>query len=334
METRAKILNDAWTEVEDAPMYYNGYEAAGFINATVCLNGDEAVERMAKGLYPPCPEQPDEGAAVYTMPDNDAGWASGWCTMHFSKVQRDEDYINPTNEYLMAVTILDHNKKIIIHVPLQPIDDAFVIPDEMSGLGANFTVRAGNDDDAEDEFWYKDLYWKSKDSSQQCSDGKWDSGFREGNCGFTCSPDPATGSPSTAPPSDARTVWLGNPDASLTEQSNPSFDVPGVSSYESGTCYVHIWEWQQNVLGQDNYYNPGTYSQSVAVYDNKDNLIAFAPDTHGSVMAQGPLPYIVICNQMDGGDGADVDCVYAGQNWTMGGKFKNDHRKLKHDFDC
>ncbi|KAJ5579471.1 uncharacterized protein N7459_005456 [Penicillium hispanicum] len=154
---RSRVLSNDWTKVIDTDGLDDGATAAGFASGiTVCLDGDEALSRMENGIHAPCPTNPNSGSSVYTTPDNNAGFASGWCTTHFTKIQKDEDdgYKNPLqDDYLMAVSILDNNGKLIARAPLQPMNTPYRITDDVTHMGGgNFTVKAGSTDSSEDEF--------------------------------------------------------------------------------------------------------------------------------------------------------------------------------------
>ncbi|KAJ5587834.1 uncharacterized protein N7459_003599 [Penicillium hispanicum] len=345
MKARNRRLNDDWTKViEDDTTLELGYKAAGFVqNVTVCLNADEAITRMANGDHPPCPTSPDTGSSVYQAPDNDAGFASGWCTIHFTKVQRNlhgstkdrmNDYKNPLTDYLMSLTILDNNGDLMAHAPLQPMDVPFRVTNDSTRLNGDFTVRAADSDSGHDEFWIKDNYWKSNSDAQKCSYGKWDSSYAEGSCGFTCDASPQTTAPSVDVPSNARDAWMGNADAALTDRSTPPYTISGVKSFSSGTCSIRIFQWQQNEANEDNWHNPGTYSMQYAVWDDDNKLVAFAQQTHGAVGAQIPGGYITYCNQMKSDDSADVKCVYADKWCQVGGDFNHGYRQLDCKIAC
>ena len=112
-------------------------------------------------------------------------YTPGWCGVHVTQFQKNEADSNPTGNYLLSVTIFDAAQKQIGQVEKV---------DAPSGQGVNvdsvlpyvLIVTAQNVDDDAVLFAYADQSWGSNDQPHHCNFGAYDSGKREGDCGFTC----------------------------------------------------------------------------------------------------------------------------------------------------
>lgn len=115
-------------------------------------------------------------------------YATGYCGAHVIQYQKDLNHntkdANPTTNYEVQVTLFDGNKALIpgqADAQIQaPTGQAIQIP----GMVQKFTVTAGGVDSDPLQFAYGTELWNS--SSPQCDAGKYDSGKRNMDCGFSC----------------------------------------------------------------------------------------------------------------------------------------------------
>ncbi|KAL8855843.1 MAG: hypothetical protein Q9178_007527 [Gyalolechia marmorata] len=122
-------------------------------------------------------------------PVNSAGYAGGWCGIHVVQYQKKKPKGNPVTDpnarYHMDVTIFDSNQDNIGEVlgadPLagEPIEITSKLPHVM-------LVTTQKVDADPVLFAYSDQSWAYADVAHQCNFGQYDSGKREGDCGFSC----------------------------------------------------------------------------------------------------------------------------------------------------
>ncbi|KAJ5594360.1 uncharacterized protein N7459_000568 [Penicillium hispanicum] len=333
------IVGAEWNITDSQWPMLGHVRTPGFFNFTICLDPEEARNNIMNLVHPPCGTVP-QGAADLDGGENSAGFVPGWCTVHITQFQPDQykagthmdyTYINPLNEYQLAITIFQGDGHPIAYATKQPVDGALSIN---STLPYPLIVQdnyKGSDDSDWLSFWYNDQWWLQVDQLHQCNIGKWDHGKREGNCGFTCnSPedDPA-GTPPRAVPSNAVQAFMGT--------GSPS-SFGNAKDYAKGKCQLHIRQYQQNELTND--LNAGTYAMELTLYDDDEALIAYtektnrAPGEENTVNIQGPLPWIVECyNGKD--DSTPPTCKYGAQDFTPKEKgWKDGLRDFDIKFDC
>lgn len=110
-------------------------------------------------------------------------YATGSCGVHVVQYQKNEKSKNPTPNYEIEVTLFDAKKN--------PISDSGKVtaltlkPVQVPGLVMPFTVTANAADSDPLDFNYGSQSWNSEDKTQ-CKTGRYDSGSRNMDCGFTC----------------------------------------------------------------------------------------------------------------------------------------------------
>ncbi|KAL8796249.1 MAG: hypothetical protein Q9195_001364 [Heterodermia aff. obscurata] len=112
------------------------------------------------------------------------GYQPGWCTYHIQQYQHNENGFG--NTYGFSVIIYDAAKAPIGQISKQAVpDDGSNTLNMDSNLPYVLEIHAPGPDDAAVTFNYGADSWSSDDSSR-CSMGAYDSGSRNGDCGFTC----------------------------------------------------------------------------------------------------------------------------------------------------
>lgn len=112
------------------------------------------------------------------------GFQSGWCGVHVRQYQKNEGPGSDTRDYRFDVTLKDNGRNLIGTDALRNIPSG-QSGDFKSNLPKLFTIKAPNVDGDAVEMSYDGKSWKS-DDSKVCKWGKYDSGHRDGDCGFSC----------------------------------------------------------------------------------------------------------------------------------------------------
>ncbi|KAJ5171918.1 hypothetical protein N7492_004511 [Penicillium capsulatum] len=321
----------------------------GFFNLTVCLDPQEAEDRIKKGIKPPCGETP-EGASDVEGKPNDAGYIAGWCTIHITQFKPNlkgnkgsvpDQMVNPIKGYQIAVALYEGGNKPLVFASKQPVDGTLAIKSKLPHMlyvQDNYKDENGDDLLA---FWYNDQFWLQNNTKHQSTDADkaWDGLKREFTTGFTCkNPDEDPKKDPPVPvPKNAVPAYYGTTEPKLATD---------VKKYKKGTCMIHIREYQQHEM--KNALNPGIYAMEITIWDDDKNLIAYTPKANKppgikhTVDIKGPLPYIVMCwlGTEDGkgdNDKAKPGCKYADQKFMVDAHSSGWHGGLRdswQEFDC
>lgn len=127
------------------------------------------------------------------IPDKSSGpaspsslkYAPGWCGLHVTQYQKNEPDSNPTGNYLLSITIFDAEQQQIGHVEKADAPSGQSVNLDSALPWVLITTAQNVDDDAV-LFDYADQHWGSNDQEHHCNFGAYDSGKREGDCGFSC----------------------------------------------------------------------------------------------------------------------------------------------------
>lgn len=111
-------------------------------------------------------------------------YAAGWCGVHVTQHQKNEPD-NPSGNYKLDISIKDASGAGIGGVggADAPAGQGVGVT---SQLPAVLIVTTGNVDDDAVLFDYNGAHWGSNDQQHSCNFGAYDTGKREGDCGFTC----------------------------------------------------------------------------------------------------------------------------------------------------
>lgn len=122
-------------------------------------------------------------------PVNSAGYAGGWCGIHVVQHQKEDPASDPASDpkanYHLDVTLYDSNEDKIGEV-LGAEAPAGKPVEVNSKLPWVMLVTAQKVDADPVLFAYSDQSWAYADVAHHCNFGKYDSGNREGDCGFSC----------------------------------------------------------------------------------------------------------------------------------------------------
>uniref|UniRef100_A0A0W0EZ54 Putative glycoside hydrolase family 55 protein n=1 Tax=Moniliophthora roreri TaxID=221103 RepID=A0A0W0EZ54_MONRR len=121
------------------------------------------------------PNDPPQG------PDDGPPTASGWCTFHITQYQKPNPASDP---YKFTLTLFNPSHDIIgtLNHAVGKANTPVTVP---SQLKDPLVLTAGNVDADPVTFTYKGTTFKSDDDNH-CKMGAYDSGNRDGDCGFTC----------------------------------------------------------------------------------------------------------------------------------------------------
>lgn len=110
-------------------------------------------------------------------------FSPGNCGLHVRQHQRNEKDQNPTNDFELEVTLYDGKQKEIggSGQVSAPSGQNITV---LSSLPNPFMAQTGDADDDPVLFFHDSDRWDS--SSQQCKVGKYSSGHRDMDCGFSC----------------------------------------------------------------------------------------------------------------------------------------------------
>lgn len=111
-------------------------------------------------------------------PENDKGFAPGWCGVHVVQFQKPDPF---KDSYSLEVTAVNDNNENKIGSTGKGGPTASVT----SKLPWTIEIKTGGVDADPVSFAYGGDSWNSNDKAR-CSVGKYDNGKREMDCGFTC----------------------------------------------------------------------------------------------------------------------------------------------------
>ncbi|KAL6713990.1 hypothetical protein ACLMJK_008484 [Lecanora helva] len=111
-------------------------------------------------------------------------YTPGWCGVHVTQHQK-KNPDDPSSHYSLDVTIYDGAEQEIGSVTGQDAPGGQGV-DVDSKLPYVLIVTAQQVDADPLLFKYGDQSWGSNDQSHHCNFGSYDSGHRDGDCGFTC----------------------------------------------------------------------------------------------------------------------------------------------------
>ncbi|KAJ5601176.1 hypothetical protein N7510_010710 [Penicillium lagena] len=330
-------IDDSMSQIveDDSGVFSNSIRTAGFFQVPICLNAYAAAERVEKIFEDsdPCGEEPD--ASGKSTPKNDDGYAAGQCGVHITQYQRNEgDAVNPLDVFQLKLNILDANQESIGFMIKQAAEEALIVP---SKLPYDLWVQVGDGDDDPICFWYSNQYWCTDNDDWGCNIGEYDSGERNGDCGFSC-PNPMDDFPTTTYdlPSPAKTAYDGTSVPTSTA-------APPEVTYAQGACGVHVIQYQKNE--NKNGLNPTDYYQvQFEVKDADNNLITTSPTSQAEsgnpVTIQGDgleYPFSVTVGDIDSDP---VSFKYNDQEWDSDadqcsvGKYDTGTRNMDCGFTC
>jgi hypothetical protein len=120
------------------------------------------------------------GDIYSNMPENENGYAPGWCGMHVTQHQKPDP---SKDKYRFDVKLFDVNENLIGEVLDQVADKIIEVPSKLPHV---MLVEAGNVDNDAVLFKYAEQHFGSNDQAHHCNFGAYDNMKREGDCGFTC----------------------------------------------------------------------------------------------------------------------------------------------------
>lgn len=301
----------------DLPLQ-GGILTPGFFNLTVCLNASEASGAVFSAGDSSEPPKCDNAYNDVSPTTNSAGYAPGNCGIHVTQYQKNEGNENPLPYYQLQVTIKDAANTQIGFATKQMVNPAMIIH---SKLPYQVYVSVGTVDTDVVCFWYSDQWFCSNDQAHKCNFGAYDSGKREGDCGFSC-PNPTLTPPVSAPqskPTGATTANNGAP-APVTNTAPPAPSLTG--DYAPGNCNAHIRQFQKNEGANSE--DPGpNYKLEITIKDGKGKIVADSgvEDAPKDVLVpvQGPLPYAFDASTLEV-DHDPINFSYNGGNWNSNDK--------------
>jgi hypothetical protein len=109
----------------------------------------------------------------------------GWCGVHITQYQKNEGPGLNTENYRFDVILYDADQELVGENELLSIPSGQTqqVP---STLQYTFGVTAPNVDGDAVYMSYNGQSWGSNDQDHHCDFGKYDSGHRDGDCGFSC----------------------------------------------------------------------------------------------------------------------------------------------------
>lgn len=204
----------------------------------------------------------------------------------------------------------------------------------------------GPEDSSPIDFWYGDQWWTGNNQDHHCSFGAYDSGARQGDCGFTCAlpiANPAPSATITMPLPAGATAAIGGSmvftNTYITASPTPSTPGPPLPpptpTYATGWCWVHVVQYQKWEAGE----NPtGNYEVEVTIFDAAKSAIGTsgqvpaltgqAVDVAGLVM-----PFQVTAPELDS---QPLGFAYNGRSWNSDSSdcSTGGYDSGKRDMDC
>jgi hypothetical protein len=125
----------------------------------------------------PPPPPPSESAISYKQ---------GWCGVHIRQYQR-RTKDNPSGDYLVEISVYDASQPPRQIAYSNTVTSLNGVPVGVQGeLPHMFNVISGERDEAPVKMEYNGENWAYADAGHQCNFGRFDSGHRDGDCGFNC----------------------------------------------------------------------------------------------------------------------------------------------------
>jgi hypothetical protein len=162
--------------------------ACGFFSNKCCVDDVHTSNAIGNqdGIIPPHTEPIECIAGKDVSGQNCDTAVGGWCTFHVVQYQKWEGPGLNTDNYRFDVTLYDADGVLVgdveqISVPSEQTQQIATKP-----LQYTLALTAPNVDDDPIKFAYADQSWDTNDESH-CKMGAYDSGSRQGDCGFTCS---------------------------------------------------------------------------------------------------------------------------------------------------
>lgn len=109
----------------------------------------------------------------------------GWCGVHITQYQKNEGPGLDTENYRFDVILYDSDQELVGELELLSIPSGET-QQVGSTLPYTFGVTAPDTDDDAVYMSYNGQSWGSNDQGHQCNFGAYDSGTRNGDCGFSC----------------------------------------------------------------------------------------------------------------------------------------------------
>ncbi|MGI4812135.1 MAG: hypothetical protein ACRYGG_02150 [Janthinobacterium lividum] len=307
---------------------------AGAVNIPVC---DYIGNPNAPGVG--CPRLDNSASSKACVPwppssgTNQPGdYTPGWCGVHVEQYQANEGNENPLNHYQMEVLIKDADGRPIGQATKQSVTGPLAVTDSV--LPFDLIVMPGVNDSMPVQYWYSDQYWTSDSQQNQCNMGSYDSGNRNGDCGFNC-PFPLAGEappvsatqPLPTKPSDGiggdttyLNTWTTAPatTAAPTGTAVKTTSAAPTPTYATGSCGLHVEQFQKNE-GTEN--PTSNYQIEATIFDGKGNAIG----TSGQVPALTGTPVVVtglvspLTITAGAVDSDPLTVTWAGNTWLTNG---------------
>lgn len=211
--------------------------------------------------------------------------------MHVTEYRRNAKG-NPQNSNQFKVTIKDHSGRKIGSQSWLNADPTIEVK---SKLPYKLYLGGGKSDEDHIYFWYNGEYWRSDDEKHQCSFGRYNGDYSNGDCGFPCpDPDPPKEPPEPLP-------------------SKPKDG--GTEKYNSGWCGVHVHLTKDQPMPLRGYFS---FKVDLYLKDGKQKLIKQEMNvpvkSRGpkSTKIQGPLPHELEVSPRS----TDTSFSYNGQKWN------------------
>ncbi|KAJ5182928.1 hypothetical protein N7492_000544 [Penicillium capsulatum] len=314
-KSRSSVTNMEWEVADTEWSMYGGIRTPGFFNFTVCLDPEEADHRIRSVIRPPCGTVP---AGVKSLPGtpNEDGFVPGWCTIHVTQYQPDDKTRNPMSTSQLAITVYQDDQEPFVFATKQPLAGTMKIDSKLPyPLYVQDNYKDGDKEIL--SFWYNGQWFLEYDAAHSCNIGEYDSGKREGACGFTCQ------SKAKDPPK--------KPPAGHPQPCHRS--LPG----QRQTTHVSQREKRNEM---EDALNIGDYALELTLRDDDNDVISYMAKTNrppgkkNAVSIQGPLKSPVACYSGNSDDDPPV-CNYGDQKLDISNHdFDGGSRDLYPEFKC
>lgn len=158
----------------------------GLFTNKCCLTSTDARNFVGgKEVVVPKKEPTECFMAKDVSKQNCESFHPGWCGVHIRQYQKNEGPGFHTENYRFDVTLFDADQELVGEVELLSIPSG-TQQEVGSTLPYTFGVKAPDTDGDAVYMSYNGASWGSNDQDHHCNFGKYDSGHRDGDCGFTC----------------------------------------------------------------------------------------------------------------------------------------------------
>ena len=160
--------------------------ACGLFTNKCCVNAFQTHNYLGGVLVVTPKSEPIECVAAKDVSNQNCDtFDPGWCGVHITQYQKNEGPGLNTENYRFDVILYDAKQELVGELDLLSVPSGQTTQ-VGSTLPYTFGITAPDTDEDAVYMSYSDQSWGSNDQAHHCNFGAYDSGTRNGDCGFSC----------------------------------------------------------------------------------------------------------------------------------------------------